>query len=197
MDIEVKIEDAYYNRPFLGERNSGDLPILYQDEVYHYAVLVDGLGHGEEAYAMSEVIGDKIKRCWSSNPSNIISDINNHLDKTIGAAIGVMVINKNTLKFFYSGLGNIRCKVIGREITTNLTSSDGILGMRYRSTKIQNGILSSGDMVILCSDGVNGLDNIQNWNRFGSLKCTTIVRRIVNQFGTDLDDSSCIALKIN
>lgn len=197
MDLELNIENAYYNRPFLGERNSGDLPIFYEDEVYHYAVLVDGLGHGDEAYAMSKVIGDKIKRCWSSNPSNIISDVNIHLDKAIGAAIGVLVFNKNTLKFFYSGLGNIRCKVIGKEITTNLTSSDGILGMRFRSTKIQEGVLRSGDMVLMSSDGVNSLDSIQNWNRFRSLKCTTIVRRIVNLYGTDLDDSSCIAIKIN
>ena len=170
---------------------------MYKRQLYHYAVLIDSLGHGKVSYAMSEIIRDKLVRCWSSNPSNIILDINTNLDNTIGAAIGALVINKNTMKFLYSGLGNIRCKVIGQEGVRNLTSSDGILGMRYRSTKNQNGILGSGDMVLLYSDGVNGLDNFQYWNKFGSLKCTTIVRRIVNQFGTDFDDSSCIAIKIN
>ena len=190
------IESAKYNRPFLGERVSGDLPIIYEDASYIYAVLIDGLGHGEAAHKMSETIGKEIYRCWSSNPSNIISDLNDRIGKSIGAAIGVLVISKNKLNFYYSGLGNIRCKVIGIENTENLTSTDGILGMRYRSSKDQEGSLSSGEMVLLCSDGINGLDNAQNWHKLAALKCTTIVRRIVNKYGTDLDDSSCIALKI-
>ena len=197
MGTGMKIEFAHYNRPFLGERNSGDLPFLHEDESYRYAVLIDALGHGEEAYLMAETVGRELVRYWSPDPSKMISYLNDRLSKNIGAAIGVLVISKNTMKFIYAGLGNIRCKVIGQESTTNLTSTDGILGMRYRSTKNQEGLLSSGDLILMCSDGVNSLDNIQNWKRFGPLKCTTIVRRIVNEFGTDLDDSSCIALKIN
>lgn len=191
------IDKAQYNRPFLSERVSGDLPIFHEDESYLYAVLVDALGHGDQANKMSVIIGKEIERCWSSNPINIISDLNDRIGKTIGAAIGVFVISKNKMNYFYSGLGNIRCKVVGKESSLNLSSSDGILGMRFRSSKVYEGQLKSGDMVVLCSDGVSDLDNVQNWQKYGALKCTSIVRRIVNEYGTDLDDSSCITLKIN
>lgn len=197
MDKMKEIEKAKFNRPFLGERVSGDLPIFHDDDSFSYAVLIDGIGHGEAAYLMAETIGRELMHYWSPDPSRMIAYLNDRLSKNIGAAIGVLVINKNTSKLFYSGLGNIRCKVIGKESTTNLTSTDGILGMRYRTTKNQEGILRPGDLVVLCSDGISKLDDIQNWNRFKALKSSTIVRRIVNNYGTDLDDSSCIALKIN
>jgi serine/threonine protein phosphatase PrpC len=197
MDTGITIEHAYYNRPFLGERFSGDLPIHHEDLLYLYFVLIDGLGHGEQAHSVSKLISQKIKACWSPNPYDIISNLNQRLNTSIGASIGVFVLNKNSLKFRYSGLGNIRCKIILKESIFNLVSTDGILGMRYRSPKIQEGSIQPEEMVLLFSDGVNNLDHVENWNKFRSLKCTTIVRRIVNHFGTDIDDSSCIALKIN
>lgn len=196
MDKINKIEKAHYNRPFLGERVSGDLAFFHEDEPFSYVVLIDGLGHGEAAHVMAEAVSRELARYLSPDPSRMIAYLNDGLSKDIGAAIGVLVINQNTMKYLYSGLGNIRCKVIGQGRTKSLTSTDGILGMRYRSTKNHEGSLSSGDLVLLYSDGVNSLDNVKNWNRFGPLKCTTVVRRIVSRFGTDLDDSSCIALKI-
>ncbi|WP_019668826.1 SpoIIE family protein phosphatase [Eudoraea adriatica] len=192
-----EIEKSQFNRPFLGERVSGDLPFFHDDDSFSYAVLIDGIGHGDSAHLMAESIGQELIHYWSPNPSRMITYLNDRLSKNIGAAIGVLVINKNTMKFFYSGLGNIRCKIIGNESTTNLTSTDGILGMRYRSTKNHEGILRPGDLVVLCSDGISKLDEIENWNRFKALKSSTIARRIVNKYGTDLDDSSCIAIKIN
>ena len=83
MDTGMQIEYAHYNRPFLGERVSGDLPILNEDKLFYYAVLLDSLGHGKEASAMSEIISGKLKRCWSPNPSNIILDINTNLDLSL------------------------------------------------------------------------------------------------------------------
>jgi serine/threonine protein phosphatase PrpC len=197
MGTAVRLEITHFNRPFLGERVSGDLPYIHEDDYFKYAVLIDGLGHGEAAHLIAEEIGRELVRYWSPNPSLMIANLNDSLPNDIGAAIGVLVVNKNTLKYIYSGLGNIRCKVIGRESTRELTSSDGILGMRYRSTKNQEGVLDPGDMVLLCSDGVSKFNDITNWNRFKSLKTNTIVRRIVNQYGTDLDDSSCVLLKVD
>jgi serine/threonine protein phosphatase PrpC len=191
------IEKAQYNRPFLGERVSGDLPIIHEDETYLYVALVDALGHGEEAHKMSATISVELQRCWSSDPANIISDINDRIDKSIGAAIGVLVIGKNKLNYVYSGLGNVCCKIIDSKSSANLTSSDGILGMRYRTSRNHRGSLGVGDILVMCSDGISGLDNVQNWQKYGPLKCSSIVRRIVNEYGTDLDDSSCIAIKIN
>jgi hypothetical protein len=197
MDKELKIDFAQYNRPFLGERLSGDLPVIHDASNHVYFVLIDGLGHGEEASAMSAQISKELNRCWSLDPATIIADLNQRLTAGVGAAIGVLIVNKEKLTYRYSGLGNIKCKIIHESNHTNLTSTDGILGMRYRTTKTISGEFKAETLVLMSSDGVSGLDSIENWNKLKRLTSTTITRRIVGNYGTDLDDSSCVAVKIN
>ena len=192
--MKINFEYGKFVRPYLGERHSGDAFVYHEDSSYIYIALIDALGHGIEAYHMSVELKAAIEVNWTTDPSDTIKKVGAMLANSVGAAIGVLVIEKGVGKFSYAGLGNISCKLIS-EKNHDLRSSDGILGMRNRSTTTISGIIRSNDLFILHSDGVSNLSKVENWDKYKYLKCVTISRKIVRELGTDYDDSSCAVVK--
>lgn len=188
------LEYGKYVRPFIGERYSGDLVIYHQIGKHQFFILVDCIGHGEQAYLMGVNIRSSIENCWTLNPSELLDDLGSSLKKGVGAAIGVLVINIEDYSYKYAGLGNISCKIVGKN-KLDLRSSDGILGMRNRSTITYKGTINAGDLVILHSDGLSNLSAIDDWNRYKIQSCSFAAKKLIEHLGTDLDDSSCLIIK--
>lgn len=190
------LEYGKYIRPFIGERHSGDLVILHKEGNLGFFVLVDCLGHGESAYEMGVEIRNSIEKCWSDSPSEVISCLGSNIKPDVGAAIGVLVINVKDYSYKYSGLGNISCKIVSKK-NLDLRSSDGVLGMRNRSTVAYEGLLKHGDFIMLSSDGLSNASAIENWDRYKVLSSSFAAKKLVQRLGTDLDDSSCLVIKYN
>ena len=190
------IEYGKYIRPFLGERHCGDLVILHKEGNLGFFVLIDCLGHGKSAYLMGIEIRNAIEKCWAVNPSEVIACLGSNIKPNVGAAIAVLVINIEDYSYKYAGLGNITCKIVGKK-NLDLRSSDGVLGMRNRSTVAYEGLLKSGDFIMLSSDGLSNASAIESWNKYKILSCSFAAKRLVQRLGTDLDDSSCLVIKYN
>jgi serine/threonine protein phosphatase PrpC len=191
----MHLEIGTYLRPFFGERMIGDAIVTSVNNNFTYLVVIDGIGHGPKAAIISSAIKSFIEKNWIPNPSELIEKVHYHMKGSEGAVIGISVINHKESTLLYAGLGNITCRIIG-STNKSMVSADGLLGVRLRSVQNSRIVLNDKDLIIMHSDGVSSSSS--SLIDFPKLQVTSsrlLAKKIVQVFGSEYDDVSCIIVK--
>lgn len=187
-------EIGLYNRPIAGGYLSGDSVTIVEFDRYILLGIVDVSGHGEKAHELSVVISEYIHNFASENLAVLITEIHAILISTLGAAVGLLLIDTASATFQYLGVGNTGANRSVGEVWKGI-SRDGVLGQRLPGLYPQSGVLKNGDVFSMWSDGVSdhaGNSFVKN-NSFHSAQ--TIARDLISELGKQHDDASCIILK--
>ena len=189
----MNLEIGTYLRPFFGERVIGDAIVTSSNADISYLVVIDGIGHGVRAGHISSPIERFIKNNWIPNPSELISKTHHFMKGTDGAVIGVAVVNHKERTLTYSGLGNITCRIFGDK-NKLMVSADGLLGVRKRTVNNDVVNLKNNDIIVIHSDGVSSTTEFNKFLNKG-LPPRVLAKKIVTEFGSEFDDSSCLVAK--
>ncbi len=188
------VQVASVVRPCLGERVSGDTVVIeHRDDILFLAV-VDALGHGPQANAVANRAEIFLREHWRSDVLDTMQRLHAELKGTIGAAAGLGVIDSRTCELRYSGVGNTVLRTFGSR-TTRLISTDGIIGIRFRTPNVQTAPLSESDIMLLYTDGVSDRFDVAQYPQIRYHNAAAIAHQIVERFGKPYDDATCMAMR--
>lgn len=188
--------DTYFVfRPLLWlDTECGDTGIIRCDEDQCFLALIDALGHGHSAYQVACRAREYVEAHAQDELVPLMQGLHQHLKGSKGAVAALCRIDLRTGEMNYVGVGNIVVKLLGAKPST-FVPRDGVLGYMLPSPKEQHARLCPGDILLMYSDGIR--------EHFSPLDCTDllpgsaehIAKGLLERFGKQDDDASCITLK--
>ena len=189
-----RLEYAQVNRPHYYEHVSGDLAVVREKDHLLFAAIVDVLGHGPEAHELAMEIEKFLTAHWNDSVVDLMDQLHRHLAGSRGAGAGLCLVDRRSGLLRYTGIGNTVIRRFGsREL--RLLSRSGIVGGSRRSPKEEQMILTPGDVVLLYTDGVKDRFELQDYPQLLHHTAESIARTVIQRFGKDHDDATCIALR--
>jgi hypothetical protein len=153
--------------------------------------LIDVLGHGRDAAEVALAAIRYLKANPLPDSAKVLEGLHETLRGTRGAAVGIAFANMIDGSVAYSAVGNIVARRFGTAEQA-YPSRDGIVGVRFRTPRVERIRLHPGDVFLLHSDGV-----VEGF----ALPCIAggameaIARRVVLENGKTYDDAACLALR--
>jgi anti-sigma regulatory factor (Ser/Thr protein kinase) len=187
-------ECAYFSRPCLGERVSGDAVLLDRRGDLVFLALIDGLGHGESAHRVATAARRWLATSWSEDLVATMSGLHRHLQGTIGAAAGFVTLDATTRELRYVGTGNVALRVDDAR-AVHFQYVEGTLGAQMRTPQVQGMRMEVGQVALMFSDGVSERLERGDGRRARVEPIQDVARKAVERFGKSHDDATCIALR--
>ena len=189
-----QLQFGIVNRPYPGQEVSGDLPFYYTEGESLLLGLVDSLGHGPSAYAVSMRIKEFLDTHWKMDLARLLEELHEALRGGLGAAISLAGVSLDSGTLRWAGIGNINASIVGSS-NQRLVSRDGTLGQHFRTPNVQEACLDSGDKLIFISDGLQErLFNRCDQTEF-SLKPDLLADYLLRHYGKAHDDASCLVFE--
>lgn len=177
-----------------GEIMNGDAYLIdHLSSVKTIAAIIDGLGHGKEANMASTIIKEQVLLKCDLPLDELVKYIHKAARGTRGAVIGLVLINIETSKLYFVGIGNIEGFIISPTSKKSLISFGGILGHSIRTPHIFEMPFQKGDTVCLFSDGINTRWNTDelNWNEHPQKNADFLI----NNYSRPNDDATVLIIK--
>lgn len=143
------------NVPLGGEGASGDTWAVTVDSMVA-AVVVDGLGHGEEAGYAARAAADVFLQRPVTDPVEFLGRAHEVMRGTRGGVAGVCVIDPDAGQLAFAGAGNINGQIIRGDEKQYLASTPGTLGTQLTAPRVRaaNYRWSRGSTLLMYSDGI-------------------------------------------
>lgn len=193
-DQPREIDCGWFLRPCFGERVSGDAVVAENRNGVFFFAMIDVLGHGPEAHTVAELTVSFLRNNWTEDIVSTMNSLHSSLTGTRGAAVGLgtLEIESGTLR--YAGVGNTICRIVGGGPRT-FFSKEGVVGARLPSIHEQRFGVGEHDVVLLHTDGVSVRFRDEDYPRLTLDRTRDISKRIVERFGKEIDDATCLAFR--
>jgi len=192
----VNVDCHYVFRALLGAPSEcGDAGIVKIDHDRCFLGLVDVLGHGKRAYDVACFAQDYLDRHWTDDLVRLMRGLHEHLRGTLGAVAAFCRLDSSTGELAHVGIGNITVRMLGPR-AFKMVSRDGVIGYRIPSVKEEKRIFYPSDILVMHSDGIREHFNILDCPGLLSGNAETIAKGILEKFGKQDDDASCIAMRL-
>jgi serine phosphatase RsbU (regulator of sigma subunit) len=178
----------------IGERVSGDAAFVVETEYGFLAVIVDVLGHGEEANELAVRIQGFLPGQAFGEVSDVMARLHEEFRGSRGAAVGLCMIEVSSGRLQYAGIGNTVLRRFGED-ETRLVSRDEVLGGSSRTPFEQTMQLSDDDTVVMYTDGVKTHFDASEYPRLQTDSPQAVAANIVHRFGKLHDDASCLVMR--
>ncbi len=189
-----RVEHAKVNRPHYYEHVSGDAAVVREKDHLLFAAIVDVLGHGREANELAVDIEKFLIAQWSCSVVDLMDRLHEYLIGTRGAVAGLCLLDRRSGLLRYTGTGNTVIRRFGSG-EARLLSRPGIVGGSRRTPKEEQMTLTPGDVVLLYTDGVKDRFELSEYPQLLHHTAESITRAVVQRFGKDHDDATCLALR--
>lgn len=150
----TKFEVGVICRPVKGEIDCGDGWAAGQTITNQHIMVVDGLGHGPDAYTAAAKAMLIFNEHAKHGPTELLNFAHMALRPTRGAALAMADIDleKGTLR--YAGVGNIAATILDSGSTRSLVSHNGTVGAEMRKVQEFNYPWNSDSILVMNSDGL-------------------------------------------
>ncbi|MFL1514022.1 ATP-binding protein [Pseudomonas prosekii] len=139
----------------------GDVFHLAFDGASISALVIDGLGHGEEAERGARAGEQTYALTPFASPVLLLEDIHRAMIGSRGGALAIAQFDGDSLKFV--GIGNIGACLIAPDKSRGLASHPGIVGGQYRKAQPFDYAHVNGQLLIMYSDGLQSRWNLQDY----------------------------------
>jgi hypothetical protein len=135
-----------------GEEASGDHWSVVSDDDFTTILLVDGLGHGDNAATAANAAVREL--ATGLDATALLTRMHGALRPTRGAAAAIARWNRHTGVLQYAGIGNIAATILVEGETRSLVSMPGILGHGLQRPRPFEYELPPGALLVMHSDGL-------------------------------------------
>jgi len=125
------------------------------------ALLIDGLGHGEEAERAAKAGAQAFAQSPFSAPQQLLGELHQAMAGTRGGAVAIAQYEGARDSVAFIGIGNIGATLVGGERPRGLASHPGIVGGQYRKGQVFDYAHVKGNLLIMFSDGLQSRWNLQ------------------------------------
>jgi hypothetical protein len=170
----------------------------YVDELSNglFLAIVDVLGHGTSADTVRLDIETFLRENAEADLTQVMTDLDQFLRGSIGAAAGLCHIDRVSGKVDYTGIGNTAARRFGGA-DTRLVSRDGVLGQTSPTPKIESLRMEPDDILVLYTDGIKTHFEVDEYPQILSDDAQTVADTVLRQFGKPHDDAACIVAKFH
>ncbi|WP_085683971.1 MULTISPECIES: ATP-binding protein [unclassified Pseudomonas] len=141
----------------------GDVWHLTYDRSHISALLIDGLGHGEEAERAARAGEQAFARAPFTDPVELMEDLHRDMIGTRGGAVAFAQFNGERDQLTFAGVGNIGASLIAADKSRGMASHPGIVGAQYRKARPFDYAHVNGHLLIMYSDGLQSRWNLQDY----------------------------------
>ena len=182
-------------RPLV-QHYSGDTGLVVDWGDTVFLALADALGHGREAWESAEIVRRYLEKNHRMDLVELVAGLHDHVRQkgVRGVVIGACRLEKKTGALSYLSIGDITIRKFGAAPKT-LVSIPGIVGGTIRTLHPRTTSLDDGDVLALYSDGVKYHFGIKDYPLILKHDAGTVARNLIEKFGKDHDDASCIVLR--
>ncbi|WP_433771861.1 ATP-binding protein [Pseudomonas putida] len=141
----------------------GDIWHLAVDGPRTSVLVIDGLGHGEEAERAARAGEKAFALAPFAAPVLALEDIHQAMIGTRGGAVAIAQIDTafDTLKFI--GIGNVGASLVAADKSRGIASHPGIVGGQYRKAQAFDYAQINGQLLIMYSDGLQSRWNLADY----------------------------------
>lgn len=139
----------------------GDVWHLAFDGPHISVLVIDGLGHGEDAERAARAGEKAFALAPFASPMLLLEDMHHAMIGTRGGALAFAQYDGDALK--YVGIGNIGGCLIAPDKSRGLASHPGIVGGQYRKAQPFDYAHVNGHLLIMYSDGLQSRWNLQDY----------------------------------
>lgn len=141
----------------------GDVWHLAFDGPRISALVIDGLGHGEEAERGARAGEKTFAQSPFNSPLLLLEDIHRSMLGTRGGALAIAQFDSSANALKFVGIGNIGACLIEPDKSRGLASHPGIVGGQYRKAQPFDYADVNGQLLILYSDGLQSRWNLRDY----------------------------------
>ena len=141
----------------------GDVWHLAFDGPRISALVIDGLGHGEDAERAARAGEKTFALAPFTTPVMLLEDIHRDMIGTRGGALAIAQFDGDVDALKFVGIGNIGACLIAPGKSRGLASHPGIVGGQYRKAQPFDYAQVNGQLLIMYSDGLQSRWNLQDY----------------------------------
>ncbi len=180
-----------------GEIECGDQYLVQITPKRVIAAVVDGVGHGPEARHAADLATATIAQHLESNPILLVERIHAALLGSRGAVLSVAVFNLADETMTWLGVGNVESVLFRADAKVSpkrevLLLRGGMLGRRVPALREATIKVSSGDTLVMATDGVKGTFFI-DLNAGGAPQA--LAESVLAKHATGTDDALVLAVR--
>jgi serine/threonine-protein kinase RsbT len=176
------------SRPALDQKINGDDYLVKEWNGQTLLVVIDGLGHGEDAAVASTKARQYVLENHTRDVEQIVLGLHIHLRGTRGVVAGAVRIDRMAHRLIFCGIGNIDVSIVA-EPPMHPTSLDGILGANARKIMKFGYTYDTLRAVVLHSDGVSGRFSLSDYPLVYE-QPQFVAQRILDEWGNKNDDAT-------
>jgi serine phosphatase RsbU (regulator of sigma subunit) len=190
-----RVEHSRLVRACPGERQSGDAAVVRDLGGNRLlAAIIDVTGHGFAASRTAGRIAAYLETCRPAGVATIMQRLDELLKSSEGAAVGLAVIDTESGRLEYAGVGNTVLRRLGDD-DTRLVSRDGMVGVRMREPRCQAIDLADRDLVLMYTDGIGERLELKRHDGSRHLPTAQLAQTLIREFAKPYDDAGCIVVR--
>ena len=141
--------------PFPGETVSGDGYFIKRFPDYEIFGVIDALGHGRDAHAVTQECLKVLERHCREDLFEVVTKCHQGLRNTRGAAMALARVARGGRKLEHISVGNVDTRVYNSPQPTRPFCFNGTLGMALEhGCRPQEYAIARGAIIVMCSDGI-------------------------------------------
>lgn len=187
----LQLTTAHSGRACQGEFFSGDLAYIREDETSVFLALLDVAGHGRAAYRLAHEIETLLSEAADDDLVSLIEMLHQILLGKNGAVIILGRYDRDSGILSFIQIGDTHARIFGPR-ARRLVSQEGMLGHAIPTPIVSHEQLSSGDTVVFCTDGISVRYDLVDIQGRRSLDVLELAEKIIQDFGKQHDDATCV-----
>jgi len=178
-----------------GESMCGDAWLVQSYDGGLLCVVVDGLGHGPlAATAAREILDSLAKPLSTKNTVHLIELAHYAAKATVGAALGVAMLDYDAQVVRFAGVGNISAAVLQGGGRQHLISYDGVVGKAYRKAQEFTIPWSNESVLVMHSDGIGTRWHAEQYSGLLRRDPSLLAGMLYRDFARAYDDATIVVL---
>lgn len=174
----------------------GDTWALASTEQGVAALVIDGLGHGEDAEHAALAGARVFEAAPFADLQDIIGAMHQAMTGTRGGAVALARYERAHRRFSFAGIGNISASLVDATRSQGLASHPGIVGGHYRKVHVFDYAEPSARWLILHSDGLQSRWNLNHYPGLVHCHPAVIAAVLHRDFCRGRDDVTVVVIDL-
>jgi len=181
-----------------GEQRSGDHGVIQQREGILTAVLLDVLGHGDEAAVLAGAVESHLQNCdiTTVEPLDLMMNLHDTFRGSRGLVASIARIDAAAETLKYCGVGNIGVRILGPNATI-MVNRDGVVCYRMVPPRQQRYPFTAHDTLLMHSDGIKSHFDVDSVAQALQSSAQALLDHLFARYVKGIDDAGALVVRVS